>query len=112
MAAETLAKAARANAIFLVMSNSQLVESRENIYGTHVVGELREGGRKGRVGAGIGCARGERANCDRQGETGELAEAVAAAGGGEGQGIHRGGTPLEVAQQMFAVRSQCGVAAL
>ena len=39
MAAETLAKAARANAIFLVMSNSQLVESRENIYGTHVVGK-------------------------------------------------------------------------
>ncbi len=34
-----LAKAAKANAIFLVMFNSQLVESYENIYGTNVVGK-------------------------------------------------------------------------
>ena len=35
--------------------------------------------------------RGERADRDRQGETCELAEAAASAGGGEGQGNHRGG---------------------
>jgi len=55
------------------------------------ISELGEGGGEGGVGAGIGRAGGERADRDRGGDACELAEAGAAAGGGEGNGIHGGG---------------------